>query len=201
MIGSGVGGCCAAIQAARLGCDVVLVEKDDVLGGNSGPNLGIHVSGAHSFHPYGGETGVIEELELEAAWLHAKIHTYGMHYNIARQWEALLYNKMRQSGVRVFRRNYAKLPIMEGNRIRSVVVEDLATFKTRRIDVGVCVIEASGDGQVAFKAGADFRMGRESNGEYGERSAPDDADSITLGTSITALVRKASHPVDFAPPE
>jgi glycine/D-amino acid oxidase-like deaminating enzyme len=76
VIGSDVGGCCAAIQAAWQGCDVILVEKDDVLGGNSGPNLGIHVSGAHSFHPYGGETGIIEEIELEAAWRRAKIRTY-----------------------------------------------------------------------------------------------------------------------------
>ena len=33
VIGSGVGGCCAAIQAARMGCKVILIEKDDVLGG------------------------------------------------------------------------------------------------------------------------------------------------------------------------
>ena len=95
VIGSGVAGVCAAVQAARLGCDVILIEMDDVLGGNSGPNLGIHISGAHSFHPYGGETGIIEELEENAAAHWAKIHTYSMHYNISRLWEAELYHALR----------------------------------------------------------------------------------------------------------
>ena len=46
VVGSGLAGVSAAIQAARLGCTVILLEKDEVFGGNSGPNLGIHISGA-----------------------------------------------------------------------------------------------------------------------------------------------------------
>lgn len=70
VIGSGMAGVCAAIQAARLGCSVILVEKDKVLGGNSSPNLGVHISGAHSFHPYAAETGIINEIEAtnEPGW-------------------------------------------------------------------------------------------------------------------------------------
>ncbi|UCH34817.1 MAG: FAD-dependent oxidoreductase, partial [Armatimonadota bacterium] len=55
-------------------------------------------------------------------------------------------------------------------------------------------------GHVAARGGAEFRMGREAQSEFGERSAPEQADGITMGTSITALVRKASHPVEFVPP-
>ncbi|MFQ6041329.1 MAG: FAD-dependent oxidoreductase [Candidatus Poribacteria bacterium] len=201
VIGSGIAGVCAAIAAARLGCDVILLENDAVLGGNSSPNLGIHISGAHSFHPYASETGIIGELEEEGAYRHAKILTHGHHYNIARQWDSLLYNMMRDAGAKVRRRHHAKLPLMDGNRIKSVLVEDLATYKTKLIDVNLCVIEASGDGQVAKEAGAEFRMGREAKSEFNERSAPDSADKITLGTSVTALVRKANQPVKFVPPE
>ena len=46
VIGAGVSGYCAAIQAGRLGCDTILVEKDAVLGGNAGPNLGVGITGA-----------------------------------------------------------------------------------------------------------------------------------------------------------
>ena len=209
VIGSGIAGICAAIAAARLGCDVILLENDAVLGGNSSPNLGIHISGAHSFHPYASETGIVGELEEEGAYLHAKILTHGYHYNIARQWDSLLYNLMSDVGVKVHRRHHAKLPIMDGNRIKSVLVEDLATYKTKLIDVNICVIEASGDGQVAKEAGAQlalersegFRMGREAKSEFNERNAPDVADKITLGTSVTALVRKANQPVKFVPPD
>jgi hypothetical protein len=200
VVGSGMAGVCAAIQAARLGCSVILVEKDEVLGGNSSPNLGIHISGAHSFHPYAAETGIINEIEEDAAFYNAKIRTHTYHYNIARQWDTLLEWKMRGSGVKVYRRHYAKKAIMDGNRIAAVMVEDLATYKTKRIEVKVAVIDASGDGQVAYTAGAEFRMGRESRYEFNERSAPERADRITMGTSLTALVRKTDRPVKFVPP-
>ena len=75
VIGSGMAGVCAAIEAGRSGCSVIMVEIDQVLGGNSSPNLGVHISGAHSFHPYAAETGIINELEEEAAYYHAKLHT------------------------------------------------------------------------------------------------------------------------------
>jgi hypothetical protein len=200
VIGAGLAGVCAAVEAGRLGCDVVLVEKDAVLGGNSSPDLGVHISGAHSFHAYASETGLVGEIEEEAAYRRAKLHTHGHHYNIARQWDSLLHDFLRRAGVPVLKRHLAKEPVVEGNRIAAVFVEDCATFVTKRINVGRLVIEASGDGHVAARAGAEFRIGREARPEFGERSAPERADDITMGTSITALVRKASHPVPFVPP-
>ena len=200
VIGGGLAAICAAISVARAGCKVMLCEKDEVLGGNSGPKLGVHPSGAHSFHPYASETGIIGEIEEDAAWAHAKIRTYSYHYNIAQQWDSLLKYKLDESGVIVRRRHYAKFPIMYENRIESIIVEDLATYKTKRIDVSVAVIDGSGDGHIAKESVADYRMGRESSSEFGERSAPENADKITLGTSVTALVRKADHPVKFVPP-
>ncbi len=200
VIGAGVAGVCAAIQAARLGSSVILAEMDAVLGGNSGPNLGIHVSGAHSFHPYAGETGIIDELEAHAAAHGAKTCSYGMHYNISRLWEAELATALDQAGVTVLKRHYAREPIMEGDRIAGVMLEDLGAYATCEIHVRHVVVDASGDGQIAFLAGADYARGREGKDVYGERSAPDQSDNETLGTSITALVRKASAPVSFAPP-
>ena len=200
VIGSGMAGVCAAIQAGRLGCAVILVEEDKVLGGNSSPNLGIHISGAHSFHPYAGETGIINEIEEEAAYYHAKAQTHTFHYNIAMQWDTLLRRKLAEAGVRVYLRNYGKCAVMDGSRIQSVIVEDLAIYKTRRIDVHTAVIDASGDGQVAYSAGAEFRMGREAKSEFNERGAPEAADHVTMGTSVTALVRKTDRPVKYVPP-
>ncbi|UCH33543.1 MAG: FAD-dependent oxidoreductase, partial [Armatimonadota bacterium] len=200
VIGAGLAGICAAVEAGRLGCDVILVEKDALLGGNSSPDLGVHISGAHSFHPYASETGLVGEIEEEAAYLRAKLHTHGHHYNIARQWDSLLHDFLRRAGVRVLKRHLAKEPVVAGSRITAVFVEDCATFVTTRINVSRLVIEASGDGHVAARGGAEFRMGREAQSEFGERSAPEQADGITMGTSITALVRKASHSIEFGPP-
>jgi len=200
VIGSGMAGVCAAIQAGRLGCSVALLEEDSVLGGNSSPNLGIHISGAHSFHPYAGETGIINEIEEVAAHYHAKSLSHTYHYSIAMQWHTVLRRMLEEAGVAVYLRTFGKTVEMDGHRIRSVVAEDIALRQTCRFGVGVAAIDASGDGQIARSAGAEFRMGREAQSEFGERGAPEVADDITMGTSVTALVRKTDHPVTFVPP-
>jgi len=205
VVGGGLAAICAAIQAARLGCSVVLIEKDPVLGGNGGPLLGVHPSGAHSFHPYASELGIVGEIIEEAAWQRAKIRTHGQHYNTSQQYETVLKQKLDEAGVTVYRRTYgrdAETVELPGGRkrITAVIAEDTARFRTVRFEAKVGVIDGSGDGHVAMKSGASFRKGREAKSETGERSALDVADDITLGTSLTALCRRCSEPVEFIPP-
>ncbi|MDF1514756.1 MAG: FAD-dependent oxidoreductase, partial [Anaerolineae bacterium] len=71
VIGAGVSGYCAAIQSGRLDCTTILVEKDSVLGGNAGPNVGVGITGADRYNAYGSETGLIHELHEQAAWVQA----------------------------------------------------------------------------------------------------------------------------------
>ncbi len=201
VIGGGLGGICAAVQAARLGVDVCLAEKSLVLGGNSGPDGGVHPSGAHRFHAYAAETGVIEEITERAAWMRAKTVSSGLHYNSSLLWDEVLYQTLIGSGVRVFRNHYAREPIMDGARIAGVVLEDTGAYETKTVTVRLGVIDASGDGSISAAAGALWRMGREAKSEYNERSALEKADAVTMGSSLVALLRKADGPVPFIPPE
>lgn len=200
VIGSGTAGVCAAIQAAREGCRTILIEKDDTLGGNSGPGLGVHVSGADCFHPYASETGIIGELEEEVAWRAGKMYTHSFHYNICRTWDTILQEKMEQAGVIVLKRHLGKRAVVEGRRIVAVIVEDLARFKTKQIHVSHFLIEASGDGHVGADAGASFMMGRDAKSDFNERSAPERHDCLTMGTSMTCIAVKTNRPVPFKPP-
>ena len=200
VIGAGLAGICASIQAARLGLDVILVEKSLVLGGNSGPDAGVHPSGAHRFHTFAAETGIIEELCETAAWQGAKTVTDEMHYNSSMLWDGVLYRALTDTGVTVLRSHYARDGVVENGRITSVILEDTGTYHTRIVHISTAVVEASGDGGVAAKCGAPWRMGRESREEYGERLAPEWADAITMGSSVVALVRKTDRPVAFIPP-
>ena len=201
VIGAGLAGVCAAVQAARLGCITAIAEKSLVLGGNSGPNGGVHPSGAHRFHPFAAETGIIEEITEEAAWRKAKTDTSSKHYNTSQMWDNILYDKLVEAGVLVLRCHYARKPVMEGKRIVSVIVEDTETYHTRKINVRGSVIESSGDGHIAALAGAGFSMGRDAQDMYNERLAPAGSDSITMGSSVVGLIRRACHPVEFIPPE
>ena len=202
VIGAGLAGVCAAVNAARSGCSVVLLEKYRTLGGNGGPEVGVHPSGAHRFHPYAVETGVMEEMIEEAAWRGAKTKTYDHHYNISQEWDSVLADTLKAAGVTLLRCNYAKEPVVEKGEIKKVIVEDIATYHTREITVNVAVIDSSGDGNVSAQAGAEFRQGREAHSTYGERSAPEVADNVTLGSSLVAYVRESGREIGFtAPPE
>jgi hypothetical protein len=92
VIGSGVSGYCAAIQAGREGCRTILLEKDEVLGGNSGPNLGVGITGADRYHTFATEGGLIQELQEEAAWVRGftQVSPGMMPYNISRRNEAVV---------------------------------------------------------------------------------------------------------------
>jgi hypothetical protein len=200
VVGGGLAAICAAIAAARNGCDTCLVEMDQVLGGNGGPLLGVHVSGAHSFHPYASETGIIEELELEAARRRGKTRTWGVHYNISHTWDLVLQDKLEEAGVRVFRRHQGRKAIVEGRRVTAVVVLDNNTFQTKLFHVRHGIVDGSGDGEVAASAGASFLWGEDAKATFDERSAPETASRETMGISLTALVRKCAEPVDFVLP-
>jgi hypothetical protein len=202
VVGGGMAAICAAIAAARNGCETALLEMDPVLGGNGGPLLGVHVSGAHSFHPYASETGIIEEIELEAARQRAKTRTWGSHYNISHQWDLILQGFLEQAGVRLFRHHQGRRALTEERRIVGVLALDTEHFRTRLFRVRHGVIDGSGDGIVARDAGASFMWGTEARETFGERSAPDLSSEDTMGTSLTALVRKCAKPVAFVmPPE
>ena len=202
VIGSGVSGYCAAIQAAREGCDVLLLEKDEVLGGNSGPNLGVGITGADRYNAFGTETGIIQELQEEAAWVNGftRISAGTMPYNISRRNEAVVQSALEQAGVRVLKRHYARAPRMRGSRICGVLVEDLAAFHSAEVRVKGVVVEASGDGHIGALAGAEFAFGSEGRDEFGERSAPAEPRSWVQGTSLVALARKTDRAVEFIPP-
>jgi len=202
VIGSGVSGYCAAIQAAREGCEVILLEKDEVLGGNSGPNLGVGITGADRYNAFGTETGLIQELQEEAAWVNGftRISAGTMPYNISRRNEAVVQSALEQAGVRVLKRHFARASSMQGSRIRGVLAEDLAAFRSVEVMVNGVVVEASGDGHIGAQAGAEFAFGSEGTVEYGERSAPAEPRSWVQGTSLVALARKTDRPVEFISP-
>jgi hypothetical protein len=202
VIGAGVSGYCAAIQSGRCGCRTILVEKDEVLGGNSGPNLGVGITGADRYNAYATESGIIQEIQEDAAWAHAYTHVSSgtMPYNISRRFEAVVQEHLEKAGVRVLKRRFARQPIMDGDRIVAVLAEDLAAFRTVKITVRNVVIEASGDGHIGALAGADFDVGTEGKDEFNERSAPPERTNLVQGTSLVAIAHRVDHEVVFIPP-
>jgi hypothetical protein len=61
-------------------------------------------------------------------------------------------------------------------------------------------VDATGDGTVAFLAGAEYMYGEEARETFGEPLAPDEATELTLGGTMQFMCKDVGRPVVFEPP-
>jgi len=211
--GGGMAGVCAGIAAARHGIKVVLVQDRSVLGGNASSEVRMHMVGAdcHGSRRGTRESGIIEELRLEDAVRNpARCHPL---------WDVILYEKVIAEpnitllldtdvvGVETDSQPLERPPRTQrmyeyrGNpgRIKSAraarhITQDEFVIRARHY------ADCTGDGRLAFEAGADFRVGRESNAMHGESLAPQQDDLCTMGSSILITSHKTDRAVPFTPP-
>jgi len=195
VIGGGMSGLCAALAAARNGCRTVLVQDRSVLGGNASSEVRMHIVGAdcHGQRPGARESGLIEELKLEDAVRNA--------HRCYSQWDLLLYEKAKAEPLITLLLDSTFLACgQDGDgAIRSVTVLRNATDDVFEICAGYFA-DCSGDSRLGAEAGADFRMGREDQSEYGESLAPAGADRQTLGSSILITGKRHDTPKPFVTP-
>ncbi|NLU29354.1 MAG: FAD-dependent oxidoreductase, partial [Bacteroidales bacterium] len=57
--------------------------------------------------------------------------------------------------------------------------------------------DCTGDGTIGYLAGADFAMGRESKAEFNEATAPEEADKMTMGSSVQWYSKEGDKSSDF----
>jgi hypothetical protein len=199
VIGGGLAGICAAIQAARLGCATALVQDRPVLGGNSSSEIRVTVRGAdHSFR-HARETGIVEELLIEDRF---RDHAPTINAEVNSNWDLVLWQGCgREPNLTPYLNASARRAIMRGkSRIEGIEVAQLGNERALRLMADLFV-DASGDGAIAASAGAEFRMGREARAEFCESRAPEQADAKTLGSSLMFQARDVGHPVKFDPPD
>jgi len=195
--GGGLAGISAAISAARHGCSVALIQDRPVLGGNSSSEIRVHVGGASHNFRNARESGIIEELLMEDRY---RNNIPMMNAHIGSIWDLALWEWVtREDNLELYLNTSARKAIMDGNRIIGVEAFQLGTEKKFNFE-GKIFIDATGDGTVAFDAGADYRMGREARSEFNESRAPEKADNHTLGSSIMFRTRDMGKPVKFEPP-
>jgi hypothetical protein len=85
-------------------------------------------------------------------------------------------------------------------RIRAVHGLQLGTEKTFTLGAPLFV-DATGDGVLAHRAGADYRWGREAGSEYNESLAPAQADEKVMGNTLFFRAVDMGKPMPFKRPE
>ena len=161
IIGGGPGGLPAALEAARHGAKVLLVEKNGYLGGNL--TLGLPLLGYLDKDGNPIIRGIAQELvdalrEKGAAgphtWcpLHNSVTIYDHEI-----FKVVAFEKCREAGVEVLLHTQVTDTNVENGRLESVTLFG----KSHCIEVEARVfIDATGDGDVAYLAGASYEKGQ-----------------------------------------
>lgn len=197
VIGGGLAGVCCAITAARQGIKVVLMQDRPVLGGNASSEVRLWILGATSHmgnnNRWAREGGVVDEFLVENTFRNPEGNPHLV--------DALLLEMVTREPNITLLLNTAAYEIAKDDPDTIRSVKAFCPQNSTLYEVHSSLFcDASGDGIVAFMAGAAFRMGAESSEEFGEKFAPTAEYGELLGHSMYFYSKDTGRPVKFVPP-
>ncbi len=198
IVGGGLAGVCAAITAARQGVSVVLVQDRPVLGGNASSEVRLWALGATSHmgnnNRWSREGGVIDEIMIENIYRNPEGNPLF--------FDALLLDKIRAEGHISLLLNTA---VFSAEKETAQKISSVRAFNSQNSTLYVIsaplFCDASGDGILGYLAGAAYRIGAETAGEFNEPFAPDESYGTCLGHTIFFYTKETGHPVRYTPPD
>ena len=147
--GGGIAGVGAAIASARGGCKTLIVEKETALGGLA--TIGLVNIPVDFLSSIGKE--MFNEME--------KVNGLNRKNSDPEKHKLVLDRMALKAGCEILFDTYIVDSIMKGDRICGVVVESKAG---RKAVLAKRVIDCSGDGDAAYYAGCDYKVGRAKDG-------------------------------------
>ncbi len=218
VVGGGMAGCCTAVSAARLGLTVALVQNRPLLGGNNSSEVRVGLSGKIHQEPYPRLGDLVDEIGpigyhnyhealkdpntprsryvLKAIEQdpRKKTHNAGPASNY--EDDKKLRAVQSEKNIGLFLNAHVFQAEKDGPRIKAVLARSTTSGREFRL-TGRWFVDSTGDGNLGFLAGADFRVGRESHAETGESLAPPRADQMTMGTSVQWDSALGEQPAPF----
>jgi hypothetical protein len=194
VVGGGMAGTCAAIEAARSGAKTALVHARPVLGGNASSEVRVHISGAdHGMEKSDyAESGLLYELMLEN-----KARNEHFSYSI---WDMILFEAAKNTeNLTVYYNTVLYDCETEGDRITAALCVQETTEMRYRLTAPLFA-DCTGNGTLGYFAGAEYRQGSESKAETGEPHAPAEANNERMGNTILMKAVDTGKPVKFTPP-
>jgi flavin-dependent dehydrogenase len=170
VVGGGAAGFASAIASARMGAKTLIIERFPYFGGTATASLMTNINGyRNQVEPDGLQTskGIAEEVILRLKEIGGlgksgyKQREYpttkgNLSFSYAIDSEKFKYMTLKmvvEAGVKILFHTYFADVIKEGNKVTGVIFENKSG---RQAAFGKVIIDASGDGDVAARAGAAF---------------------------------------------
>jgi len=152
VVGSGIAGLTAAVTAARQGARTMVIDRFGRPGGNMGPGL---IAGAPNLElpesmAKTGLPGIPGEL-VRRCEKYCNTQLLNHYFRDSQVISYVWLKMMQESRVQLMFNTYAADPIMEDNKVIGLLVENKSGTQAIKAKV---VIDATGDADVAFRAGA-----------------------------------------------
>ena len=167
VVGAGTAGLSAAIKGAREGLKVALINNRPVPGGNNSTEIRVVASGEMKVKPYTALGSVVREIR-----------------NVYSQEDQVIEMIQAEKTLSYFPNMHVFAASKEGKQIKSVTAKHIENGKEIEF-FSPLFVDCSGDGNLGYLAGAEYRVGREMRQETRETLAPDRPDNIVLGATIS----------------
>ena len=218
VVGGGMAGICAAVSAARLGCKVALVQDRPVLGGNNSSEVRVGLSGLIFQQPYPKLGNLVDEIGSVGHWTlweakqdtnserskrilsvieknpEKKIHNAGPQSNYGDEKKQMIVES--EPNLKLFLNTRVFATEKQGDKIVSVIGRNIETGHEIKLR-GTLYADCTGDANLGYLAGADYREGRESKAETGEPRSPEVSDNQVMGTSVQWYAQEKGFAVPF----
>lgn len=155
--GGGVAGIGAALGAARAGAKTMVIERNAFLGGAA---TGVLMNTWNV--PVARMNGIAQEIARELAARGSGVDAGPTFPFDPEGLKELAVEKLRDNGVEILNYTWVVDAVMEDQRIRGVVIQNKSG---RQAILAKCVIDTTGDADVAAAAGAEYVKGREEDGK------------------------------------
>jgi hypothetical protein len=165
VVGGGTSGVSAAIASSRAGANTILIERLGTLGGQMNVSGPPGFAYAYMFNPRREQIigGIMEETHSRLLKEgHALPHTtpdfrIGYSFSLVDPdyWGLMIFEMMTENGVNLLLHSMAVDVVKEGDHIKGIVVENVSG---RQIVLGKVIIDCTGEGHVAARAGVPYEQ-------------------------------------------
>ncbi len=189
IVGGGLSGVCAALEAARLGMTVILAHNRPVLGGNSSSEIRVWTRGATGAGTlFGEEMGILGRLKMRNLYVNPD-------YNPIFWDEVLLDGVLGEKNITLLLNTNIEQVVCRNGRIMELYGVQQASELAYTLN-GEYYIDATGDGMIGEQAGILYEVG---DGLY--QTGDDLQKRELLSSSILYYVKDMGKPVPFIAPE
>jgi hypothetical protein len=199
VVGGGISGVCAAISAARNGTKTALVHERSMLGGNSSSEVRLFPEDTPGCATWVKESGLMDEIHTEERVRNHEPYLEGL---MNCHWDLVLYEWVtREKNLSLFlNTTMREVEMRDPGHILAIHAAQLGTERQFIFEAPLYV-DATGDGVLGYRAGADHLWGPESRDAYHEPLAPEHAAATTMGNTLFFRARDTGKPVPFQKPD